>query len=223
MVLFLPVFESVLMYCSFYLKCINTWPPHLSSYYLWESKTYSSRCCECYWQVAPRSYLAFLGVGHRWKEKTYPKPCLFLGQPALNTEHGVVKGLFSQAQLGMAVMGCSSSGYLKWFPEAPSETNQFPVSLPSPSAHSCFFLPFSSLGADSQSILRKISFSGSASEGIQFTTLLISALLKNATFTVLIITPWKIPYKGWLKGPQRFMYFLSILKSVSLKWWWQWW
>lgn len=119
------------------------------------------------------------------------------------------KGLASQPQVGMAMKRCSLHRAPRMIAWGSQWDCGFPVSLPSLSAHSCS-LPFSSLGADSKSILRKTSISCSVSKGTQLTMLLIPALLKTATWIVLISTPWKTPYKGWVKGPHNF------LKSVSL-------
>ena len=48
---------TALKYFSFYLTYSNTWSSHLSSDFLWESRAYSPRGCECGWQTALRSLL----------------------------------------------------------------------------------------------------------------------------------------------------------------------
>lgn len=139
MVLFLPVFWN-LSSCTllFYLKCITLTTLSLLLLPLGIQDLFF----QMLWVLlagSPRSYLAFLGLAideRRKLPKAMPLPRSTL---RLNTEILVVEGLVLSGPTWMAVMVVLSSGYsFKWFLRAPSETNQFPVSLPSPSAHSCF-------------------------------------------------------------------------------------
>lgn len=137
-VLRLPTFKSALTYYSFCLKSSNTWPSRLSCDFLCESKPYSPRCCKWLQQRALRSQLP--SVFSTTEERKFTQSCgPFPGNPHPIMKVGLHKVEVALPQLGTALKGCSPFTIPHW---TSSET-VLPLSLPSPSAHSCFS-PFSS-------------------------------------------------------------------------------
>lgn len=133
--LLLPTFKSAIMYYSFCLKPSNTC---LSCDFLCESKAYSPRCCKWLRQRVLRSQLPS-GFSTAEERKLNQSRDPFPGNPHPIMKVGLHIVEVVLPQLGTALKGCSPFTVPHW---TSSET-VLPLSLPSPSAHSCFF-PFSS-------------------------------------------------------------------------------